>query len=117
MPVIIAVQALLSRCDLSTVWKIKGAEGFGNFWAGMPMMTGGAEVRLTLATPWTQLSNMNLSHCGLSSLPAIIGEIWSLRILRVSYNKLVALPAELQALEALEILAADHNLLTAIPGG
>ena len=124
-----SIQALLASCDLRTVWKAKGAEGFGNFWVSTAAATaalppngvGGGSVEVPKVHPpnvqWDQLSNMNLSHCSLTALPAAIGEIKSLRILRLSHNKLATLPAELQALTALEVLAADHNLLVAIPGG
>ena len=117
-----SIQALLACCDLRTVWKVKGADGFGNFWAAAlpPAGTSGGSVEGPKISPqnasWDQLSNMNLSHCGLAALPAAIGEMKSLRILRLSHNKLAALPAELQALAALEVLTADHNLLAAIPG-
>ncbi|KXZ56156.1 hypothetical protein GPECTOR_1g133 [Gonium pectorale] len=96
--------ALLKHCDLSGVWKLRGAEGFGNFWCSC------CEVR-----SWRSLANLNLSSCGLTSLPAAVGALTPLRILRLSHNRLAALPPELSALSALEVLAADHNQLTAIP--
>lgn len=46
---------------------------------------------------------MNLSHSALAVLPADIGKIRGLRILRLSYNKLTALPAELASLSCLEV--------------
>ncbi len=104
-----AMQMLLSHCDLSTVWKVKGAEGFGNFWATATTAAAAAKDQ------WSQLRNLNLSHCGLSALPPAVGAVRTLRLLRLSYNKLSSLPAELQALTGLEVLAADHNLLASIP--
>lgn len=87
------------------VWKIKGADGFGNFWASC------AEV-----SQWSSVRNMNLSYCSLTTLPSVIGQLGMLRILRLSHNKLTALPPEIGNLSALEVLAADHNLLTSVPG-
>jgi Leucine-rich repeat (LRR) protein len=108
---------LLSHCDLRTVWKVKGAEGFGNIWSAAAATTPGSGAGASAMHDWSQLRNLNLSHCGLSALPPAVGAVSALRILRVSYNKLSALPAELQALSELEVLAADHNQLTSIPGG
>jgi Leucine-rich repeat (LRR) protein len=108
------MQMLLSHCDLRTVWKVKGAEGFGNIWSTAAVTGSGAGAGAM--HDWSQLRNLNLSHCGLSALPPAVGAVSALRILRVSYNKLSALPAELQALSELEVLAADHNQLTSIPG-
>ncbi|KAG2446236.1 hypothetical protein HXX76_000828 [Chlamydomonas incerta] len=96
--------ALFKHCDLSGVWKLRGAEGFGNFWCSC------CEV-----SSWGALANMNMSSCGLTSLPAAIGALASLRILRLSHNRLAALPPELSGLSHLEVLAADHNQLTALP--
>ncbi|GFR41419.1 hypothetical protein Agub_g2103, partial [Astrephomene gubernaculifera] len=96
--------ALLKHCELGGVWKLRGAEGFGNFWCSC------CEVR-----SWRSLANLNLSACGLASLPPALGQLSSLRLLRLSYNRLAALPAELSCLTALEVLAADHNLLAGLP--
>eukprot|EP00198_Chlamydomonas_reinhardtii_P013397 XP_001702734.1 predicted protein [Chlamydomonas reinhardtii] len=96
--------ALFKHCDLSGVWKLRGAEGFGNFWCSC------CEVG-----SWAALANMNLSSCGLTALPAAVGALGSLRILRLSHNRLASLPPELSGLSSLEVLAADHNLLTALP--
>lgn len=82
-----------------------GTEGFGNWWCTAATARG-----------WSNLRNMNMSHCGLTVLPPAVGELSALRILRLSHNKLPALPPEVQALTSLEVLAVDHNLLTAIPG-
>ena len=84
-------------------------QGFGNFWS--------TPITPDAGRAWTQLRNLNLSHCGLSTLPSTIGDISALHILRLSYNKLASLPSELSALGSLEVLAADHNLLVSIPGG
>lgn len=97
--------ALMKHCDLTGVWKVKGAEGFGHFW------TSSAEV-----TQWQSLRNLNLSYSGLTSLPHAIGALTTLRILRLSHNRLTVLPADVQHLSVLEVLAVDHNLLTAVPG-
>ncbi len=47
--------------------------------------------------------------------PAGVGQLTSLRELRVSGNRLAALPREVGALSRLHRLAADNNLLTSIP--
>jgi Leucine-rich repeat (LRR) protein len=107
---------LMSQCDLRTVWKVKGAEGFGNIWSAA-VATPGSGAGASAMHDWSQLRNLNLSHCGLSALPPAVGAVSALRILRVSYNKLSAMPAELQELSELEVLAADHNQLMSIPGG
>ncbi|EFJ39458.1 hypothetical protein VOLCADRAFT_100945, partial [Volvox carteri f. nagariensis] len=96
--------ALFKHCDLTGVWKLRGAEGFGNFWCSC------CEVR-----SWRSLANMNLSSCGLTSLPAALGSLVTLRMLRLSHNKLTTLPVEVSALTALEVLAVDHNQLASIP--
>jgi len=44
-----------------------------------------------------------------------VGQLTSLRELRVSGNRLAALPREVGALLRLHRLAADNNLLTSIP--
>jgi hypothetical protein len=98
------ITALLSHCDITTIWKLKGDDGFGNFWS-----------ESVDAAQWASLRNLNLSSCGLLVLPAEIGAIASLKILRVSHNKLASLPPDLRSLTSLEVLAADHNLLAALP--
>ena len=65
---------------------------------------------------WRSMRNMNLSHCGLSTLPPAIGQLVTLRILRLSHNRLAALPPDLSKLLHLEVLAADHNQLATVPG-
>ena len=99
------LSALLKHCHLQGVWKLKGAEGFGNFWA-----------TCTEVANWESLRNLNLSYCALPLLPASISELGTLKILRLSHNKLAVLPPEVSKLQALEVLAADHNMLTALPG-
>jgi hypothetical protein len=96
--------ALLAHVDVATAWKVKGDDGFGNFWSSC------VEV-----AQWASLRNINLSSCGLSALPPAVGGITSLKILRVSHNKLAVLPPELRALTGLEVLSADHNQLAALP--
>jgi hypothetical protein len=98
------ITALLSHCDVASVWKVKGDEGFYNFWSDS-----------IEAARWASLRNLNLSSCGLMVLPGTIGDIASLKILRVSHNKLASLPPELRSLTNLEVLAADHNTLAALP--
>jgi Leucine-rich repeat (LRR) protein len=97
--------ALLKHCELRGVWHVKGAEGFGNWWASC------VEV-----SQWESMRNLNLSSSNLTSLPSTVGELQSLRILRLSHNRLTSLPADLGRLQQLEVLAADHNLLTTVPG-
>lgn len=98
--------ALLKHCELRGVWKLKGGDGFGNFWATC------VEV-----AQWEAVRNLNLSYSNLPALPGTIGELRSLQILRLSHNRLSALPPELGRLSELQVLAVDHNQLTSVPGG
>jgi hypothetical protein len=99
---------LLQHCDIRGVWKLKSADGFGNFWASC----------VAAATDWAALRNLNCSHCGLASLPGpALGALTALRILRASHNRLAALPGEVGRLGQLEVLAVDHNALAGVPGG
>ena len=70
--------ALLKHCELKGVWKVKGAEGFGNWWA-----------TCTEVSQWESMRNLNLSYCSLPSIPSTVGELKALRILRLSHNKWV----------------------------
>lgn len=97
--------SIMKHCQLTGVWKVKSADGFGNFWSSC------AEVSL-----WESMRNLNLSHCNLTTLPATIGLLSNLKLLRASHNKLTAIPNEVAQLKKLEVLAVDHNMLATIPG-
>lgn len=100
------MSGLLQHMDLSTVWKLRASEGFPpHFWASC------AEAR-----QWRSLFNLNMSSCGLVSLPAAIGQLASLHVLRLNHNKLTSLPQELGQLSELEVLSVNHNQLTTLPG-
>ncbi|KAJ9510144.1 hypothetical protein QJQ45_015630, partial [Haematococcus lacustris] len=97
--------ALLRCCDLSSVTKIKCCEAASSWWSSC-----------AAPSAWQAVRQLTLSYCGLAALPAAaLGQLRTLRVLRLSHNKLVALPGELGQLAALEVLAADHNLLASIP--
>ncbi len=72
------LRMLLQHCKLDTVWKLKGAEGFGNFWA-------------TCAEPasLSSLRNLNFSYCGLTTLPQTIGEQWFAHCMPWAYTPLI----------------------------
>ena len=98
--------ALLQHMDLSTVWKLRASEGLPqHFWACC-----------VDTQQWHSLFNLNLSSCGLVSLPAAIGQLASLHVLRLNNNKLTSLPQELGQLSELEVLSVNNNQLTTLPG-
>lgn len=100
------ITGLLQHMDLSTVWKLRVSEGFPqHLWASC-----------TDTQQWTALFNLNLSSCGLVSLPSAIGQLAALHVLRLNHNKLTSLPQELGQLSELEVLSVNHNQLTTLPG-
>jgi hypothetical protein len=100
------VRGLLQHMDLSHVWKVRGCEGLPpHFWASC-----------VEASRWRSLFNLNLSSCGLTALPAAVGQLAPLHVLRLNHNKLTSLPPELGLLSELEVLWCNHNGLTTLPG-
>jgi hypothetical protein len=99
------LSSLLKQLDIPNVWRLRGADGLGNFWA----------TRVD-ASAWHSLCYLNLSCCGLTSLPPEVGQLVPLQVLRLTSNKLTMLPPAIGDLGSLEVLAADHNQLTSIPG-
>ncbi|KAL4431288.1 hypothetical protein ABPG75_006544 [Micractinium tetrahymenae] len=65
---------------------------------------------------FASLRCLNLSHAGLSALPACIGLLTDLQELRVVGNALRILPPDIGKLTKLRVLAADSNQLTILPG-
>lgn len=61
------------------------------------------------------LTHLDLSHCGLSSLPAEFAQLTELKRLELTANKLDALPECLLALQALEHLDLQRNQLRDLP--
>ena len=57
----------------------------------------------------------DLSHRELTALPPEIGQLTSLRTLRIDGNQLTALPPEIGQLTSLRTLRIDGNQLTALP--
>jgi hypothetical protein len=76
------------------------------------------------ALPWDagllgrlqSLHVLNLSHCGLTTLPGAVGSLTNLQELRLVGNKLKVLPPELGQLRRLRTLAADSNEISILPG-
>lgn len=100
------IRGLFAHMDVSTAWKLRGCEGLpSHFWASC-----------TDALLWRCLFNLNLSACGLAALPGAVGQLASLHVLRINYNKLTSLPPELGLLSELEVLSVNHNQLTTLPG-
>lgn len=99
------VSALLAHTALDGVWKLRGCEGLGHFWATCVQAPG----------DWRSLKSLNLSSCGLGVLPAAVGQLGGLRVLRLNHNKLVSLTPELGLLTELEVLSANHNQLVTLP--
>lgn len=99
------VTALLQHVDLSGVWKLRCCEGVNTPWA-------------TCSNPnsWSSLQDLNLSSCGLTALPAVVGQLGSVRMLRLNHNKLTSLPPEIGHLVDLEVLMVNHNQLSTLPG-
>lgn len=64
-----------------------------------------------------RLEELDLDRCGgaLTALPETLGELRSLRILRLTGHKLAALPDSIGDLAKLEILAVAENRLAALP--
>ena len=60
-------------------------------------------------------TQLNLSHIGLTALPAEIGQLVNLQTLDLTANKLTTLPAELGQLVNLQTLHLAHNQLPALP--
>jgi hypothetical protein len=93
------IRGLLQHMDLDHTWKLRGCEGLpSHFWAACAD-----------ATAWGCLFNLNLSSCGLAALPAAVGQLASLHVVRLNHNKLTSLPPELGQLTELEVLSVNHN--------
>ena len=60
-------------------------------------------------------TQLNLSHIGLTALPAEIGRLVNLETLNLNGNRLTALPAEIGQLVNLQTLDLWDNQLTALP--
>jgi hypothetical protein len=90
------VTALLANTDLSGVWKLRGCEGLAHFWTTCVQSPG----------VWCCLRSLNLSSCGMAVLPAAVGQLAGLRVLRLNHNKLSSLPPEVRSLSATAASAA-----------
>ena len=108
------VASLLSHLDLSGVIKVKGAEGFGNFWSAplsCPPPSSPPLGPSHQGISWSSLKTLNLAHCALSSLPPSIGEIKTLKIVRLSrkFLHLESRPPS-ESLSALQITSSPPSL-------
>ena len=61
------------------------------------------------------LRKLDLSHQGLTNVPAEIAGMKQLRVLDLSYNNLTRIPDFVFALPHLRTLAVGHNLLRSLP--
>ena len=61
------------------------------------------------------LRKLNLSHQGLTEVPAEIAGMKQLRVLDLSYNNITHIPDFVMALPHLRTLAIGHNLLRSFP--
>ena len=68
---------------------------------------------MTTTTP--NLRKLNLSHQGLTEVPAEIACMKQLRVLDLSYNNITHIPDFVMALPHLRTLAVGHNQLHALP--
>lgn len=64
---------------------------------------------------WKTVTVLNLSGCGLLSLPAELTRLPQLERLYLDNNKLTQLPPELGEVKSLKVLRADNNMLVSIP--
>jgi len=70
------VAALLKHMDLAGVVRLQSCEGLGNFF-------------VTCAEPgqWRGLTSLNLSSCGLAAVPSAVGQLTTLKVLRLNHNR------------------------------
>ena len=61
------------------------------------------------------LRKLNLSHQGLSEVPAEIAHMKHLRVLDLSYNNLTVIPEALFKLPHLRTLVVSHNHISSLP--
>ena len=100
------VTALLALLDTPSVQRLRLCDGLG--WA--------VAAWAVDAPRWQGLRALNLSGCGLASLPPAVAALsGGLEELRLGGNRLAALPPEVGALTALRVLAAEGNQLAAAP--
>ncbi|KAJ6801064.1 phospholipase A I [Iris pallida] len=64
---------------------------------------------------WKTVTVLNLSGCGLLSLPAELTRLPQLERLYLDNNKLTQLPPELGEVKRLKVLRVDNNMLVSIP--
>ena len=95
-----------------------GSDGLGIFTRVLspdsPHMSLGEEL-LGYAHNWTSISVVSLAGCGLAAVPPEVMRLPLLEELYLDYNKLTTLPADMGRLDHLRILRADHNLVVYVP--
>lgn len=62
-----------------------------------------------------KITSLNIDSNGIDEIPREIGEISTLKILKIGRNHIRSLPAEIALLSNLEILEAENNQLTTLP--
>lgn len=58
---------------------------------------------------------LNLANCGITEIPAEIGQLKNIETLNLSTNNLTKIPAEIGKLDSLVILDLSNNALTELP--
>ncbi len=80
-------------------------------WEGVP-----PEARRRIEKAWeSRVTELNLSHLGLTALPEAIGRLQGLQKLDISGNRLTALPEVIGDLKRLQYLDLSRNRLTVLP--
>lgn len=68
-----------------------------------------------MISPNPNIRKLNLSHQGLSEVPAEIAHMKHLRVLDLSYNNLTAIPENIFKLPHLRTLVVSHNQISSLP--
>lgn len=73
-------------------------------------------IRYNLETAfWQNLTELNLTHCQLETLPPELGKLTPLQSLWLWQNKLGSVPPEIGELTNLQVLSLQYNQLTRLP--
>ncbi len=75
----------------------------------------GADPSRNFLFPGERVTQLDLSGLGITSLPAEIGKLDSLKSLSLRRNELAELPSTMAQLTNLDVVFLDHNRFTALP--